>query len=178
MIRNENGITLIVLMITIIVMLILAGIGLGSIYTGINDYQDYSLSVELGLVREVVTEQYEKAKATNKIKIPISSTEEVYYWVGTKIDSSEIEFPTGQTPDNLITNPKYKEECYYRLTVEDQNTLGLQDSSNVYVVNYYTGEVYNETVKQGTTGELLYLSSTVYNSEDETEDLDSFNDWN
>ena len=170
MMKSEKGVTLISLTVTIIVLMILTGVGIISVYFGIKDFKDNALKSELGVVRQVVVEQYQKAKAVNKLKI---ENEEVNFFAGSKItDSSKLGF----NPAN--EEFKYQEDYYYELTPDDLEKLGAKDAKYTYIVNYKTGEVYNETIKKYSTGKVLYLEP-VNNEKTSTEDEDteSFNDW-
>lgn len=41
-----------------------------------------------------------------------------------------------------------KQGSYYRINNEQFKELGITDIKDTYIVNYKTGEVYNETQKQ------------------------------
>lgn len=189
MIKNNKGITLITLAVTIIVMLILAGVGITGSYTGINEVKDNKLNTELGIVRQAITEQYSKAVAVNKTKVSVSEPQ-VSFWVGEMItDFSNISLPEEDSVvknedvnnffDKLNTyNYEYQEDCYYRLSPEILEKIGIADSDHTYIVNYSTGEVYNETQKVDSNFEMLYLPQTTYDTQNlNTEDKESFNDW-
>lgn len=174
MIKNEKGITLSSLMITVVVMIILTGVGIGSVYTGINDFIDNRLEIELGIVRQAVIEQYQKAKAVNKLEILISDDDIVQFWVGERLENIP------ESENNVLkyeSSLNYQEDYYYRLNKENLDKLGLQDSKYTYIVNYKTGEVYNETKGKNSQGQVLYLPAINYGKEN-TEDTTNFNDWN
>lgn len=205
MIKKEKGITLISLSVTVIILLILAGTGMTVVYTGINEVKDNKLQTELGIVRQAIMEQYGLAQAVQKTKV-LASEPAVSFWVGDRIDPSDpIYIPTNDSinPEDQnaqifidkVTNrvtPTYQEEFYYRLNAEQLKQIGVGNktvikddeetetgvSKYTYIVNYSTGEVYNETKKVTSTHNLLYLPSTVYDLGSKTEEEENFQDWN
>ena len=75
MIKIEKGITLVSLSITVIVLFILTGIGIGSSYEIIEQVKDDKSIGELGIVNQAITQQYSKAVALNQIKIGKSESQ-------------------------------------------------------------------------------------------------------
>lgn len=204
MMKKEKGITLIALAVTVIVLMILVGTGVTAVYTGINEVKDNKLQTELGIVRQAILEQYTLAEAVQKTKIPANEPQ-VSFWVGDRINLFEekIEVPVkinaedqnAQIFIDKITNyvtPTYQEDFYYRLNAEQLKEIGIGNktvikdneetevgvSKYTYIVNYSTGEVYNDTRKATSTGNWLYLPSTVFNTESNSDDEDRFQDWN
>lgn len=171
MMKKNKGITLVSLTITIVLMIILTGIGVTTAYTSINDIRDNKLYTELGIVRQAIMEQYALAEAVGQIKI-LNTESPVSFWKGTQIENNEI-------PDFFSKkDPEFQEEYYYKLTPEDLKTIGIMDAKHTYIVNYSTGEVYNETKKTMSNGKQLYLPPTTYDTSNQaTEDNTSFNDW-
>jgi len=150
---KNSGVSLITLVISVILLIILAGVSVNISYSTINSVRDDNLKSELGMVRQAVTEQYMKAVAVNQTGI---SADEgiIAYWVGTRInDFSEIALPNQNyiksgnefysKADNYM--PVNQEDFYYRLNPKELYTIGVGDSDDTYIVNYSTGEVYNET---------------------------------
>ena len=173
MMKNKKGITLVSLVVTILIMVILIGIGITAAYTSINDVKDNKLMTELGIVRQAIMEQYALAEAVNQTKIPKDSDNKVAFWIGEPKENakSELDFLS-------IENPIYQEQIYYELAPVDLKKIGVNDAKDTYIVNYSTGEVYNETTK--TTSDdttLLYLPSTIYDISTQTEDTENFSDW-
>lgn len=186
MMKNEKGITLVSLVVTVLVLGILAGMAIVSTTKTVKNVKDNNLTTELGLVRQAVTEQYGKAMAVGQTKT-LPSEVQVSFWVGEKItDFYDINLPEQLS---IITNDdvtefynmasnyscQYQEDYYYRLTPENLEQLGLKDAESTFVVNYSTAEVYNETEQVNSLSELLYLPKTRYESV-ETNSQD-FNDW-
>ena len=93
MIKNNEGVTLITLVVTVIVLSILIGIGIPTANTVLQDTKKDRLSIELGLVRQAIMEQYGKAFAVGKTE-KTAEEERVSFWVGQKITNfSEIKLP-------------------------------------------------------------------------------------
>lgn len=164
MMKNSKGITLISVIVSVIILALLTGIGVSSVYSGIQEYRKNAINTELGMVRQVIVEQYQKAKIVNKIEVPAQETQ-VNFWVGEKIeDIGDLGF------EPAIVTQVYQEDYYYRLDLATLTELGLKDSKYTYIVNYKTGEVYNENAK-------MYFEPINYDLESKTVDETSFNDW-
>lgn len=188
MIKSEKGITLMVLTVTIIVLLILAGVGLNTGLTSLNDVKSNQLNAELSMVRQAIVERYAEAVAVNQTeKLPSEAL--VSFWMGERIENfSEIQLPEkSSVKENEDVNDfygkttqyvcKYQEDYYYRLTPENLKQMGIADAEHTYIVNYKTGEVYNETKKVDGNSELLYLPAMTSNKTGYSGDQESFNDW-
>lgn len=169
--KNEKGVTLIALVITVIILSILITAGVTTAYLGMNEIKQNKLQTELGIVRQAVIEQYTAAQAVGKTKKSIDK-EEVSFWLGTQVNDSNIILK--MIGDLGQYAPMYQEDYYYRLGAEDLEKLGIsarlgESKVDSYIVNYSTGEVYNETRE-------LFLPATTYGTK-QTEDENSFNDW-
>lgn len=137
--KNEKGITLISLVITIIVLLILASI---SSYIGVNSVKesgDSAVKAELQLVQQAAFQKYAKYNLTgNQSNLPGNS-----YVDFTKLNEviEQIKQKTGVTiefKDNDANN-------YYLLDINGLQALGITNTQDEYIVNYTTGEVINKT---------------------------------
>ena len=168
-IYNNKGITLISLAITIVVLIILASV---STYVGVNSLnqskENTQLS-ELGIVQQVILENYTKYELTGNEQ----------YLVGTKItDYSEMKKIEKEINDKIkdditlkITAETYdgikgqetegaqKEYYYYELDQSDLKKIGITQESEKYIVNYATGEVINKDVLFTKSGKPLYTYS-------------------
>ena len=130
--KRNNGITLVTLVITIIILLIIAGVTISVGSVSINLHKDKILSSELKEIQIVVMQQYQKHLTVKDESLLI----------GTKCAiSGDI-------------NATDKE--YYLLNVEDLEKLGMENAKDTYIVNYKTGEVINKTSKNS-KGEELHL---------------------
>lgn len=139
--KLNKGITLVALVITIIVVLILVGV---TVYTGTNSAgkaRDKKLKSELGIVQHAVLEQYTKYSLTkneNDLK-------------GLKLNESQIQ--EIESDMNITLNG-----TYYYLDKLSMESIGIGNVDDVYVVNYSTGEVLNNTVRRTSEGEILYIT--------------------
>ena len=160
--KDENGITLIALMITIILMLILASITISSGISEIRNSRDKKELAELRIVNHAVYEMYVKYT-----KNPSTVT-----LIGEKITTEQMQAVADEMGITLISIPdSYNENirAYYRLTPDNLEKIGIYDSEDTYIVNYVTGEVINETRKQTRNGELLYTyTRAVFDNQDVT----------
>ena len=197
MMKSEKGVTMVTLIVTVIVTFILIGTGLSATYTGITNARNNKMMAELGIVSQAVTERYSMAVAVNKTNVSTGS-QTVEFWVGSPIEPSEIWNESGLTNDSsqyqndAISQEclkafedysqketiEYQEDYYYLLTQESLSEIGINESDYNYIVNYKTGEVYNATKKMTSKLHLLYTQSTLLNNSNEkTEDTETFNDW-
>lgn len=199
--KNENGITFIVLVTTIVVLLIIAAVSVNLGLEGVDNTSDKQDMSTLHMVQQVVLEQYAMATSLNVAeKSDESLVSKLYY--GTKInniDEINIEqlatagiispFPTKEEYQNTLSSANVKnEDYYYRLKTDDLKKLKIvspgdleeevttEETIDTYIVNYRTGEVYNET-KQLTksNNKILYVKSKTVEKE-KTEDNTSFVD--
>ncbi len=201
--KNEKGITLIALTITIIVMLILAGITLNSgIYT-VSTSQDNIKVSALEVISHAVSEQYIKGMEYNVINVKydvnnLDAKPELL--IGTIVQKNELPEEIQWVLKEQPTTYFY--ECYYKLDAMALKKLNVdvgvvreaknsseeinandEDTStgDEYIVNYMTGEVYNCTLKVTSEGKPLYFSGkkmgTVNDNLTENEDYkNSFTD--
>ena len=159
-VKSQKGITLVALVVTVIVLLILAGIGIGELSNNNEDItqtKDTMSLAELNKVQQVVIENY--------LKYMQMKNEHILTGVGQKIDEekyNEINNKLKQISNNEFQLNDYSdntEESYYMLNGDDLKSLGLQNIHNndVYVVNYSTGEVFNYTQQKNAAGDILYI---------------------
>ena len=156
MVKSQKGITLMALVITVIVLLIIAGIGIGEIIGNsgdINQTEDVLALSELKKIQQAVLESYLKYKQVGNDSI----------FLGTPIDYEDaldelkLIIPEGKLKANSEDNTL--ENRYYILTNENLKSLGLENINNKdkYIVNYSTGEVFNITKKKTAKNEALYI---------------------
>ena len=189
MIKDNQGVTIVVLVVAVVLLLILAGVGLNLSFSSIAQVKDSKLKTELGIVRQAVTEQYWKASSVGKTEIS-TGDRIVSFWVGNLITNfSEIDLPNKNTVKLTEESeaffskvddyaPVYQEDYYYRLTPNQLKEIGINEAEATYVVNYATGEVYNETQKKDSKSQLLYLPQTNQKKTDTLEKDNTFSDWN
>ena len=157
-VSDNKGITLIVLIITIIVLLIIAGISISGGIQGIDKADENRAISDLAKVQHAVTQRYTKYNLTkdNSLIVGTKVDLEDLTDVPNSINWKVLQFTTG---DTASTHPERK---YYRLSKSDLENLGLtgdyQGSS--YIVNYYSGEVYDEGERETSNGDVLYKTAT------------------
>lgn len=156
MYKKEKGITIIALITTIVVLLIISGVTVSTLIQGVDESQDNKLWSELEIVQHAILERNTKYKLTKDKEL----------LVGTMIEPDPL--PDGKTwklSQSEINGDVGK--AYYELSKQDLDYLGLEagsgDNVNIYIVNYYTGEVYNKTRQKTTDGTVLYITLKLYN---------------
>ncbi len=156
--RTENGITLIALAITIIVLMIILSIGTYSGINSLKEAKEDKLLSELGMMQQVILENYTK----------YLMLKDNTYIIGTKLEYEEVQNVISEINKKSTETVSLKlsgytsagdAEYYYRLSPEDYALMGLSDMEDTYIVNYKTGEVINESVQTTITGKPLYLYS-------------------
>ena len=149
-IRKNNGITLVALVITIVLLLIIASISITGTMRGQKQTQKSVALTELNMVQHAILERYTKAKLT-KETLPgqsVTSTQ-----LQQEID--EIEEKSGAT-----IALKGNTEDYKLLDFEALQDLGMENYKSEYIVNYSTGEVIDITRQVTEDGTVLYISSS------------------
>lgn len=147
--RKNKGITMVALVITIIILLILAGISVTGVIRGIDETNESRAISQLEMVQHALLERKTKADITK---------EELEELPGTTVDPTELR--------NLITEIKNvteikielrgNEKDYKELSTADLNELGIEKETDTFIVNYKTGEVINKTQKVTKAGRALY----------------------
>ena len=142
MLKDNKGITLLAIIITIIILLILTSVsiyvGSGSIKTSRNN----TLESELEMVQHAVLEKHSQYVMTHNED----------FLVGEKITSDD---ELVQIEDTFDIKLKLQGD-YYRLQPSDLAYLGITNVNDTYVVNYDTGEVLNESKVKTDLDRTLY----------------------
>lgn len=156
--RNNKGITLIALVITIVVLLIIASITIVGGIEGADTAAENKLLSELDMVQHAVLQRYIKVQMT-KEDVPgqiMNEIDDVNRTVNlineTLEDGNKISLKINEYTTN---NDKY--QYYYELTPDTLKDLGITNAQDTYIVNYSTGEVINKTTPQTKSGEPLYI---------------------
>ena len=186
--RNDKGVTLMILTVTIVVLLIILGITLNYGVSEIHDVSNKKMESELEIVQEAIMQRYALVKSEGQLGINApsinsnTSTEPTRPsgLVGTRIADSSYIKTQGFTEVTPIieyssgTNNKNFEDYYYLLTENDLRDLEIEkgDNSNEsgskersYIVNYSTGEVFDVGNKKyyqtgSNNGDLVYKQPT------------------
>lgn len=155
-VKSQKGITLMALVVTIIILLIIAGIGIGEIAGNagdINQTEDAMVLSELKKVQQAVLETYIKYKQLENDKVLI----------GTRVDYNVAQEELRKIKSGEIlkanSDQSIVEYRYFKLNKNNLNSLGLDNIHNndEYIVNYSTGEVFNITQKKTAKGDILYV---------------------
>lgn len=152
--KENKGITLISLIVTLIVMSIIATITVTTMKKDNNTVNETKSSMkeyELHQIQQTVFENY--------IKYIQTKNEE--YLVGTQCTNvsqltqyeNELDISFKDTAGEGYKN------YYYLDNDEALNKLGITGTKDRFIVNYKTGEVFNYTAKKNKTGEVLYISN-------------------
>lgn len=178
--KKESGITLAALVITIIVIFILASISINYGVDTLNESKAKNLAAAVEMVEQAVAEQYIKATELNLLGIKKSEGNQPSVFVGTIVNPNElptisdsIEFQLKADLEAKNENDITYDESYYRLTPTDLEELKIEsneDNQYTYIVNYSTGEVFNETEKQTSKGDILYYAGKTGNKSPEAEE--------
>lgn len=146
-IRKSNGITLVALVITIVVLLIISGISITGTLTNQKQANATTQIAELNIIQHAILERYTKSQLTKEI-LP-----------GTIITKAEVQSVIDEINLKTQENISLKGTEYKQLEKTDLEKLGITGEEDTYIVNYKTGEVINKTQKVTKTGEALYIYS-------------------
>ena len=146
--RKNKGITMVALVITIIILLILAGISVTGVIRGIDETNESTQISQLEMVQHALLERKTKADLTKeKETLP-----------GTTADYTELQNLINEinTKSSANITLRGNKEDYKELSTADLNELGIEKETNTFIVNYKTGEVINKTLKVTKAGRALY----------------------
>lgn len=125
--KNQNGISLVTLIVTIIVIIILAAIVIGGSFNTTLDEATFTRTVsEMTEVYDAVVQRSLEHKLDNTL----------YAYVGTPLSNDEPEVINGIT---------YGDGYYFIKEQTDKEALNLERVKGNYIVNYDTGEVISST---------------------------------
>lgn len=138
--RNQRGVSLVVLIITIVVMIILAMIALRVGTTGIDTAQNTKIRTEMRELEKAVTKRF----SNNAIN------EDAYPLLGKKVTVEEIMELIEKDINYNSENVNYKEETISRdidyirkLSSSNVGSLGIKNTTGYsYIVNYISGKIY------------------------------------
>lgn len=151
--KEQRGITMISLVVTIVVLIIISGIGITMGTNAIKTSQDSKLTSELMMVQHAILEQYTKYQ----------TTKDITYLVGNKIEREEVKNIAESLGVTLVSIPEnYSHQDYYRLDKASLLEIGIQDTDDEYIVNYISGEVINITKKTTSNQNALYVRANSF----------------
>lgn len=151
--KNQSGITMITLAVTIIVLLILSGIGITIGTNAIRTSQDSKLVSEVAMVQHAVLEQYSKYQ----------TTKDSSYLIGNKLQLAEVNQYASELGITLVTIPSgYANQDYYRFDKASLLEIGIKNTDDEYVINYISGEVMNITKKKTSENIPLYTKANSF----------------
>lgn len=142
--KENRGITLVALVITIVLLLIIVSFSLRGILPHRFEAEDNSKISELNMVQHAILERYTKAQLT-KENLP-----------GTTIDIVEVQSIIDEINSMSGENIQLKGTEYKKLSSEDLTSLGIKNGEDTFIVNYKTGEVINASIKVTESGKTLY----------------------
>ena len=159
MLRDNKGITLIALTITIIVLLIIATITIGGGKESIKMSKNNKLVAELEMVQHACLERYTEYKLVNNTDL----------FVGEEISSTELEELKTLAKKKGITIIDMETSDYYKLNPKTEEgaialeSLGLTEVEDTYIINYKRGIAMNYTTQEcisqqsGNETKIVYL---------------------
>ena len=171
-IKNEKGITLVVLIVTMILLTIIAVVSIDYAYDGISYSAERRVLTELEEVQQAVMEKYTEFK-----QLDIDENEDSYLNIADEISVSDLETYSSKLK-HVYTNSAEIEPSkrYYTLTKDQLHNLDVEIKTNIsetdftikgdnreillYIVNFYYGEVlniyYSKDFKSEYSGQELY----------------------
>lgn len=145
--RKNEGITLVALVITVILLLIISGISITGTLRGHKETQSAKQLTELEMVQHAILERNTKAQLT-KEELP-----------GTTISKTEVQEIIEDINNKTGENIELKGTEYKKLEKTDLENLGITSEDDTFIVNYKTGEVINETARVTNLNKALYIYS-------------------
>ncbi len=150
--KNQKGVTMIALIITIIVLLIIASISIGSALNSHETAAKNKLLTEVGMVQHAALERYTKQVTIGNEDFPgeeYTSKSEIEADIDKiKNDSKLSEILNNTTPED-----------YYFLDKNALKNLGVTVTEDSYIINYKLGIAINATVQVTEDGQPLYVYS-------------------
>lgn len=151
--KKNRGITMVALVITIVVLLIIAGISIGAGNNAIKNSKLENLKTNMLLIEVKAKEQIENAKFRLGTSFNKATEEEKT----NRVNTAKSEFKGKEIVDGNIFNNNIKEDnknniYYYKLSTQDLIDMGLKnvksdEKNGYYIVKYNlqdsTIEIYN-----------------------------------
>ena len=147
--KNEKGITIISLVITVIILFIISGVVAFMGTTGVKEVKDSKLNTELQMVQHAILEQYAKYKTTR-------NDEDL---IGEPVNKEEVTQIASELGIELVN---ISDTNYYKLNKEALKAIGIGKANDEYIVNYISGEVINITQKRLSNQNPLYIRGNSF----------------
>lgn len=153
--KKNRGITMVALVITIVVLLIIAGISIGAGNNAIKNSKLENLKTNMLLIEVKAKEQIENAKF--RLGTSLSFNKATEEEKTNRVNTAKSEFTGKEIADGNIFNNNIKEDnkkniYYYKLSTQDLINMGLKnvksdEKNGYYIVKYNlkdsTIEIYN-----------------------------------
>ena len=158
MLRDNKGITLIALTITIIVLLIIASITITGGNDSVKMTKNNKLATELDMVQHACLERYTEYKLTKNSAL----------FVGEEITPTELDALKTLASKKNISISDTETSGYYKLDPNSETgaialeSLGLTEVEDVYIINYERGIAMNYTTQEYTLIQSGSEPETVY----------------
>lgn len=152
--KEQKGITLVSLVVTVIILLIISLVAVNFGISGISNIKDSKLESELNMVQHAILEQYTKYK----------TTKDIIYLVGNKVSEEQLNNITQELGITLVDIPDtYSNKDYYKMDKTSLKEIGIQETEDEYIINYISGEVINITKKRLSNNTPLYTKANSFN---------------
>ena len=152
-IKQKNGITLVSLIITIVIMGILSAIAITVSTNLTQKASDSKLISDLEVIQQAILQQYSKYKLTKDNS----------NLLGIKCNLQEVQDIATNLGINLVDIPdNYSNKEYYRLDMAALKHMKIDYITDEYIVNYISGEVINITVKRTSDNKPLYTKANSF----------------
>ena len=155
--KKEKGVTLISLVVTIVIIIILAGITLkiGSKDTKFSE--DNAALTEIAMVQNAILQRKTKVELTGENYPGVIISQSV---IDINSVIEEINRKKSKDENNIQLQDENLDNYYFLSTSNGGlEELGITNSDSDYIVNYKTGEVINKTQKVTNKGKALYVYS-------------------
>ena len=164
--KENKGITLLVLILTIVALLILVGVSINEGIDVISDTRENKQLEELAIIQHAILEKYASYKLTGNtniiagIRTNYSNVDTIIGDINKKSNQQiKLKQENYDSLDILLDISEY----YYELTPTQLNEikeLNITKATDTYIVNYKTGEVINATQMVTNKGTPLYIYAT------------------
>ncbi len=163
--KNDKGITLVALVISVIVLLILAVIGIGAssgTKGNIKKSKSQIYLAELSEVEQAILELYIKYQQTGNENVLVGTrilrteAESGLRTITEKVSGSTTTLK-GKNYTSVNQEGFNASDYYYKLQEADFLKMGIKNVESIYIVNYSTGEAFNITDMVTNDGKELYI---------------------